>query len=323
MKKVWEKVAMLIVAVIIIGIVIIFSPNRSKITGEKTVSIPQGSSLVDIANILKDEDVISVRPSFLLRVIFSGEKGNLNYGEFQFKPDMSYDDIIKALSTPTGKEVITVSIPEGYSVEMIVKKLTDEGLSSEEEFEDALLKDYDFDFLDGVSEKVNYTLQGFLFPSTYEFYTDAAAEEIIERMLSEFQKQYEAVGGKGEDVVDVITKASLIEREAKLDSERPTIAGVIENRIKAGMPLQIDASAQYVVSNGEFNVVVTREDLKVDSVYNTYIRKGLPEGPICNPGIESIKAALNPEEHDFLYYRTTEKGDGSHRFSTTYEEHLG
>ncbi len=323
MKKVWEKVAILIVAVIIICVVVIFLPNRSKITEEKTVSIPQGSSLVDIANILKDEDVISVRPSFLFRVVFSGEKGNLNYGEFQFKPGMSYDDIIKALSTPTGKEVITVSIPEGYSVELIVKKLTDEGLSSEEEFEDALLKDYDYDFLDGVSEKVNYRLQGFLFPSTYEFYTDATAEEIIERMLSEFQKQYEAAGGKGEDAVDVITKASLIEREAKLDSERPTIAGVIENRIKAGMPLQIDAGAQYAVSNGEFNVVVTREDLKVDSVYNTYTRKGLPEGPICNPGIESIKAALNPEEHDFLYYRTTEKGDGSHRFSTTYEEHLG
>ena len=323
MKKVWEKVAILIVAVIVIGIVIVFSPNRSKISDKKTVLIPEGSSVIDIAGILKDEDIISVRSSFLARVIFSGEKGNLNYGEFEFSPGMNYSEIIKVLTTPTEKEVVTISIPEGYSVELIVKKLVGEGLASEEEFEEALKIDYDYDFLDGVSDKVNYKLQGFLFPSTYEFYEDATAEEIIERMLSEFQKQYESAGGKMENVNEVIIKASLIEREAKLDSERPTIAGVIENRIKAGMPLQIDAGAQYAVSDGEFDVVVTREDLKVDSIYNTYIRKGLPEGPICNPGLKSIEAALNPEKHDFLYYRTTEKGDGSHRFSVTYDEHLG
>lgn len=323
MKKVWEKVAILVVAVIVIGIVIIFSPNRSKLSGEKTVLIPEGSSVWSIADILKKEDVISVRPSFLARVIFSGEKGNLNYGEFKFNPGMSYNEVIKVLSTPTGKEVVTISIPEGYSVEMIGKKLADEGLVTEKEFEEALLEDYDYDFLDGVTEGVNYKLQGFLFPATYEFYADSTASEIIDRMLSEFQKRYQAAGGKPEDVNDTIIKASLIEREAKLDSERPTIAGVIENRIRAEMPLQIDAGAQYVVSDGEFDVVVTREDLKVDSGYNTYVRKGLPIGPICNPGLKSIEAAINPEKHDYLYYRTTEKGDGSHRFSVTYEEHLG
>ena len=324
MKKVWEKAAILIVALIVIGIVIIFSPNRSKLEEKKSVLIPEGSSVTDIAAILKEEDVISVRPSFLARVILSGEKGKLKYGEFEFEPNMSYDEVIAVLTKPIGgREVMTVSIPEGYSVEMIVKKLVSERLSSEEEFEKALLMDYDYEFLDSVEDGVNYKLQGFLFPSTYEFYTDATAEEIIEKMLSEFEKRYKAAGGKPEDVYDVIIKASLIEREAKLDSERPTIAGVIENRLEVGMPLQIDAGAQYVVSDGEFDVVVNREDLKVDSGYNTYKNKGLPIGPICNPGSSSIEAAINPEKHDYLYYRTTEKGDGSHRFSVTYDEHLG
>ena len=323
MKKIREKAAFLIVALIVIAIVIIFSPNRAKLTDEKVVLIPAGSSVTDIAAILKEEDVISVRPSFLARVILSGKKGKLNYGEFGFKPGMSYGEVIEILCTPSSKKIVTVSIPEGYSVEMIAKKIASEGLSSKEEFEKALLADYDYDFLDSVEEGVNYKLQGFLFPATYEFYADASAEEIIEKMLSEFDKRYKAAGGKPEDIYDVVVKASLIEREAKLDSERPTIAGVIENRLTVGMPLQIDAGAQYAVSNGEFDVVVTREDLKVDSGYNTYKNRGLPVGPICNPGISSIEAAINPEKHDYLYYRTTEKGDGSHRFSVTYDEHLG
>ena len=209
---------------------------------------------------------------------------------------------------------------------MIVKKFTEAGIGTKEEFEKALKKKYDYKFLKNVvvSDECKYKLQGFLFPETYEFYTDATAEDVINKMLSKFEEEYKKTGGSYEDISTIITKASMVEREAKLDSERNMIAGVLENRLDIDMILQIDATVVYAMSDGMYDVErVLFKDLEIDSKYNTYKYKGLPVGPICNPGIESIKAVLKPAEHEYLYYRTTEAGDGSHRFSKTIEEHEG
>ncbi|MBQ9972688.1 MAG: endolytic transglycosylase MltG, partial [Firmicutes bacterium] len=145
-------------------------------------------------------------------------------------------------------------------------------------------------------------------------------------LLAEFQAQYSKVVDMlpdGMTMSEAITIASLVEREAKLDSERDTISGVIQNRLDIDMILQIDASVVYAISDGLYDVErVLYKDLEVDSPYNTYKYKGLPVGPICNPGIESIRAAMNPEDHKYLYYHTdTEKNDGSHIFSETYSQH--
>lgn len=325
-KGVGYTLAVLGAAVLIILIIILFSPNRCRLREDTTVEIPQGSSVGDIAWILKDEYVISGRLSFIARTVITGKKNDLKYGEFVFAPQMSYDEIIDTLCSKGAKrESITVTIPEGYSVEMAVAKLTGAGIGTVDEFETALGAKYNYEFLDYVNPNpdCNYALQGFLFPSTYEFYKTASAEDVINTMLAEFEKQYKKIGGTYENIEEIITKASLIEREAKLDAEREVIAGVIENRLNTDMPLQIDASVVYVISGGMYDVErVLYKDLEVESGYNTYKNKGLPTGPICNPGIKSIYAAMNPQKHQYLFYHTdTTKNDGSHIFSKTYEEH--
>ena len=322
-----NKILILIAALIIIFIMIIFTPNNCKLLVDKKVEIPKSSSISDIAEILKEEKVISSETSFVIRARLSGKSSKLKYGEFVFSPDMSYNEVIKTLcENGAKKETVTISIPEGYSVEMIVKKFTEAGIGTKEEFEKALKKKYDYKFLKNVvvSDECKYKLQGFLFPETYEFYTDATAEDVINKMLSKFEEEYKKTGGSYEDISTIITKASMVEREAKLDSERNMIAGVLENRLDIDMILQIDATVVYAMSDGMYDVErVLFKDLEIDSKYNTYKYKGLPVGPICNPGIESIKAVLKPAEHEYFYYRTTEAGDGSHRFSKTIEEHEG
>ncbi len=313
-------------ALVVIAIVIIFSPNRARLTEDTLVVIPKGSSVGEISDILKDEGVISGKLSFVANTILSGKKSDLKYGDFTFSPKMSYKEVINILCKKGAKrETVTVTIPEGYSAEMIIEKLTGAGLADKDKFEAAMAMDYDYEFL--KTAKINpgckYKLQGFLFPSTYEFYKDAKAEDIINIMLQEFEKQYKSLEIGYENIYEIITKAALIEREAKLDSEREKIAGVIENRIKQDMKLQIDASVVYAISDGLYDVErVYYKDLEVDSPYNTYKYKGLPIGPICNPGVRSIEAANNPEHHEYLYYHTdTKKNDGSHIFSKTFEEH--
>lgn len=322
-----NKILILIAALIIIFIMIIFTPNNCKLLVDKKVEIPKSSSISAIAEILKEEKVISSETSFVIRARLSGKSSKLKYGEFVFSPDMSYNEVITTLcENGAKKETVTISIPEGYSVEMIVKKFTEAGIGTKEEFEKALKKKYDYKFLKNVvvSDECKYKLQGFLFPETYEFYTDATAEDVINKMLSKFEEEYKKTGGSYEDISTIITKASMVEREAKLDSERNMIAGVLENRLDIDMILQIDATVVYAMSDGMYDVErVLFKDLEIDSKYNTYKYKGLPVGPICNPGIESIKAVLKPAEHEYLYYRTTEAGDGSHRFSKTIEEHEG
>lgn len=325
-KSKGHTIATIFAAIVIIAIMIIFSPNRGRIFEEASVEIPKGSSVVDISRILKDEDVISSRLSFIIRTVVSGKSGQLKYGTFDFVPGESYSEVIENLCTSGAKkETLTITIPEGYSIEMIIDKLIKEGISSKEEFNLALEKEYDYEFLNYVDKNSErkHVLQGYLFPSTYEFFKDARAEDVINTMLSEFEKQYMSLGASYENIDDIITKASLIEREAKVSDERAIIAGVIENRLGSGKRLQIDASVVYAITDGMYDVKkVYYKDLEIDSKYNTYKYAGLPIGPIANPGIESIKAALNPLKHEYFYYHTdTSKNDGSHIFTKTFEEH--
>ena len=320
-----NKINILIVLVIIIGVInsIFFSNNLDKI---KKITIEQGSSTMKIAQILKDNDVISSKYAFYLMANISSYRGQLKYGTFEFDPDESYFEIIKKIATEGEKrKTISITVPEGYSVEKIIKKLSESGFGTVEEIKSALNDNYDFGYLKqlDVPDKCFYKLEGFLFPSTYEFYEDATPHEIFETMLNEFEKQYDSLGVSYNDLFTTITKASMIEREARIDSERAKIAGVFENRLKQNMPLQIDATVIYAISKGTYNIErVLYKDLEVDSLYNTYKFNGLPIGPISNPGIKSIQAALNPEKHNYLYYRTDDKkNDGSHIFTETFQEH--
>ena len=177
-----------------------------------------------------------------------------------------------------------------------------------------------------LNENVKYKLQGYLFPSTHIFDEDSTAHDIIDRFLGEFEKQYDTVKGhlpEGMSMNEAIIRASLVEREAKLDSERATISGVIQNRLDVDMILQIDATVVYAITDGMYDVEqVLYSDLRIESPYNTYQNKGLPAGAICNPGLKAIVAAIKPEKHNYIYYHTDEeKKDGSHIFTETFSEH--
>lgn len=316
------KKSIIIILLLVISLCFIFDD----VDKDTSVKIEKGLSTMQIADILKENDVIPSKTAFLLSVNFSEYRGKLQYGTFNFSKGDGYFEIIRKLATSGAKkETVTVTIPEGYSVEKIIKKLVDSGLGTQREYEKALNESYDYEFIKHIkaSPECNYKLQGFLFPATYEFYTDDTPHTVLNKMLKEFERQYNSLGISYDDIYKIITKASLIEREAKLDLERSKIAGVIENRLKKDMKLQIDATVAYFISNGLYDVErVLYSDLERKSPYNTYKNTGLPVGPICNPGIESIKAAINPDNHNYLYYRTDEnKKDGSHIFTETFEAH--
>ncbi len=310
---------------IVACVIIIVSTIVSRFTTKTvTVTIPEGTSSTKIAEILKENDVIESKYLFLARLAISKYNGKLQYGTFKFDTNDSLGEIFEILATKGAKKnTMTLTVPEGYSVERIKARVVEMGLCTDSEFEAALKKEYDYPFLKSVPQNSNikYRLQGFLYPSTYEFYSDATAETVIKTMLDEFQKQTKDLNIA--DFYKTITCASLVEREAKLDREREIISGVIHNRIKQDMLLQIDASVVYAISDGMYNVErVFYKDLEINSPYNTYRYSGLPIGPICSPGIKSIKAAISPSSHNYLYYHTdTTKNDGSHIFTETYTEH--
>ena len=320
-KKLFAIISIAAVAAILIAII---NPFAGK--GTVTVTIEEGTTSTHIAEQLKDEGVIRSKLWFLLRLSLSDYKGKLQYGTFKFDKGDSLANIFETLATKGAKKnTVTLTVPEGFSVEKIKERVCSLGLCTENEFEEALKSDYNYSFLETVQDDKNikYRLQGFLYPSTYEFYSDADAKTVIDTMLSEFEKQVSPLNIPNDKLYEIITKASIIEREAKIDSERSTIAGVIENRLKNDMLLQIDATVVYALSDGLYNVdKVYYKNLEINSKYNTYKYKGLPPGPICNPSLKSIKAAYFPAKHNYLYYHTdTQKNDGSHIFTETYNEH--
>ena len=195
------------------------------------------------------------------------------------------------------RRVVTVMIPEGYSIDMIAKRLEKQGVFKADEFIKAAknTNQYKNDFIKDIDPKkgTKYKLEGYLYPDTYKIYKSSKQEDLIQKM-----------------------------REASNMSERPMIAGVIENRLAAKMRLQIDPTVLYTTTNGLYNAKkVYYKDLKVKTVYNTYVMKGLPAGPICNPSDTAIKAAMHPKKHDYLYYRTDGSKKGTHVFTKTFDEH--
>ncbi len=294
------------------------------------VEIPQGASESLIAELLEEKGVIDYKINFKLKMRNSEHRGKLNYGKYLLYEKMCIDDVIETLSRPVEhKEGVKLTIPEGHSAEMIAARCENLGICSAEAFLNELATGtFDYKFISEIpkNENVKYKLQGYLFPSTYAFALDTPAHDVIDTLLAEFEVQYETVKQnlpEGMTMAEAINRAALIEREAKLDEERTLISGVIENRLKINMLLQIDASVVYAISDGLYNVDrVLYKDLESDSPYNTYKYAGLPAGPICNPGIKSIKAAMTPAEHNYLYYHTdTQKNDGSHIFSETFAQH--
>ncbi|MGB9886874.1 MAG: endolytic transglycosylase MltG [Moorellales bacterium] len=286
------------------------------------VQIARGSSSAVIANQLQEAGLLRSALAFRIYLYLQDMEGKLQAGEYRLSPGMSAPEIARTLTIGRVARY-RVTIPEGYTLKQICARLVEAGLVNEQRFWEAAAKaDFDYEFLrDGPSG--SQRLEGFLFPDTYYFTRDMTEEEIIGTMLRRFRQVFTPEMEKRTrelslTVRQVITLASLVEREAKLEQERPLVAAVFYNRLRLGMKLESCATVQYLLD--EPRPVLRAEDTRIPSPYNTYLHAGLPPGPIASPGLSSILAALYPAEVPYLYF--VANPDGSHTFSRTYAAHL-
>ena len=245
-------------------------------------------------------------------------------GSYLLNQTLSNKDIIdKLVSGEIYQDGVKITIPEGSTSNEIIALLVKNELGKKSDFEELIKNPSTFyDEFDFLNEKDIKTLEGFLYPSTYYFDEDSNPKDIIKEMVKLFDKNYtEELQNKQKErkltLQEVVNLASIVEKEAVLDEDRPIIASVFYNRLEKDMPLQSDATLQYIFDARKKRM--TYNDLKIDSPYNTYIEKGLPPTPIANPGIKSIEAVLYPEETDYLYF--VADIDGGNVYSKTYEEH--
>lgn len=281
------------------------------------VYIKPRTGVQEIAQTLREAGIIQSRWAFLALAYLQGSLTRLQAGEYEFTPGMSLLEILRKLEAG---RVIThqVTIPEGFTAQDIARLLAGERLVNVERFT-ALAKDLQLvESLDVPGD----SLEGYLFPDTYRLTRGMGEEEILRIMVARFHqalpKDFDLQAERlGLDLHSVVTLASLIEKEAKLDRERPIVAAVFHNRLRRNMPLQSDPTAVYGAPGPRRRI--TSLDLRRKTPYNTYLKAGLPPGPIANPGQASLLAALNPARVSFLYF--VAKNDGTHFFSRTLEQH--
>ena len=290
-----------------------------------TITITNDDSFGDVAEKLKDEGLIEYKFLFNLFATFTRSKDDVVAGTFTLNTDMDYRALLSGMSANSAtRATVTVTIPEGYTVDQIFTLLEEKGVASVEDLQDmAANHDYAFSFLQDLELGDYHRLEGYLYPDTYEFTTPQNPLYVINKMLVRFDEQFtdamrQEVADSGRTIHEIITIASMIEKETD-GNDRADIASVIYNRLNnpsGGTKgyLQIDATLAYI--NG--GKVPTEADKSIDSPYNTYLYKGLPAGPISNPGLESIKAAMNPNSTSYYYYALGD--DGVHHFFKTLRE---
>lgn len=310
------KAILIIIAIAIILRPVAFSPKCKNVV----MKIDEGDNLDIISKKLKEEKVIQDRLGFKLLVIYYKKSRSLSYGWYKFGIYENPREVLRSLLE--GRRItIKISIPEGLKINETINffrryKDTDINIFNL----DSLTRDTNFIKKLGIKAP---TLEGYLFPDTYIFYKGEKAENIIKKMISSIQtvlnpsEEFE-IKSMTFNSHEIIIIASMIEREAMTDREKPIIASVIYNRLKSNMPLQIDATIIYAL--GQHKSRVLYKDLRIKSPYNTYRNTGLPPGPIASPGYQSIVSALYPAKTNYLYYVATGRGD--HIFSETYKEHM-
>ncbi|HET7480222.1 MAG TPA: endolytic transglycosylase MltG [Rubrobacteraceae bacterium] len=300
------------------------SASQQADTRAGKVEVVKGDTLSSVADKLDEAGVVSSATLFKLEARLSGQSTEIKPGEYTFGPDDDTDAIMKKLTT--GKDVPTyaITIPEGLTLQQTAETVAQSksGISAAD-FEKAAKKtDYGYAFLKDPAIK---STEGYLFPKKYDFEKGTTAPQIVNRLLEQYLLETQELDFKGaEDRLnlseyELVTVASLIEKEAASPEEKPIIASVIYNRMRQGMPLQIDATIQY--ARGKPKEDLSLDDLEIDSPYNTYKNPGLPPGPICSPSRESLEAAIEPKETDYVYYVLKANGQ-EHYFTNNYNDFL-
>ncbi len=314
------KTEYLIITVILIIVILLFLPKGFS-SETKYVVVPKGAGASKITSILKKEGVIRSKLAF--RIILCLRGGSLKAGEYEFSPSMFPWTVASFLkSGKVGSHAVLV--PEGYTARQIAKLLSNKGLACEILIM-RLCADKEFIKKTGIDAP---SLEGYLFPSTYFITRGMTEEEIILMMTHEFLVNWKKSGletvitGKKKSLNEIVKLASLVEREAEIDFDRPLIAGVFVNRLRRNMKLESCATVVYAY--GEKEVQKNRlsgKDLLIESPYNTYLHYGLPPGPICSPGMAALKAAVFPAENNMLFFVLNNDGSRSHIFSETKAQH--
>jgi UPF0755 protein len=291
--------------------------DRALPARQTDVVIERGSTFAQVTAALRDKGVLQHPLAFRILARLRHADSDVKAGEYRFPAHQTSDDILKRLVR--GEQfAVWVTIPEGYTAKEIAQVLASRSLGDASAYERIFLESGGIT----VGGRPTANLEGYLYPSTYLLPTDDSPRQIARVLVDQFRQELPRDAAARAralhlTVPDVVTIASLIEREGKADDERPTIASVIYNRLRLGMPLEIDASIEYTFP--EHHDVITKRDLESDSPYNTYRHTGLPPTPIANPGKPSLDAAFAPAHSDFLYY--VAKGDGHHAFAKTLQEH--
>lgn len=297
-----------------------------------TFSVPAGATAAQVSEGLVEANLIRNAQLLNLYLRYRGRDDAIEAGDFILRQTMTPLEIASALADASARD-ISVLVIEGWRMEQVAESLSANpnlaapyadfialaGPNASRPFNNAFLQEI----------PPSASLEGFLFPDTYIVHPNATAQDLISRMLVNFERHLPddyrtTIARRGLTLYQAVTIASLIEREAVQDDERPLIASVILNRLVIGQPLQIDATVQYVVAtSGNWWPVVADLDFRaIDSPYNTYLVTGLPSGPIANPRATSIQAVASPADTNYLYYRARCDGSGRHNFAATYEEHL-
>lgn len=302
----------------------------SDISSEKIFVVESGQGMKEISRNLETEGLISDSFIFEIYLWLKNLDDKLQAGDYSLKQNLNIIEVVRILSqgeVMPNEEVI--KIIEGWQAKEIGAYLAEKGIVSQEDFSAAvntqdsriLIPNKVYEFLRDKPSTAG--LEGYLFPDTYRIYKDSKAKDIIEKMLDNFDKKFssdfrEEIASQDKTIYEIVTLASILEKEVRTDSDRKIAAGIFYDRLTQGIPLESDATVNYVT--GKNVLQPSLGDINIESPYNTYLNKGLPPGPICNPGFSAIKAAIYPQDSEYFYFLT--KPDGSTVFSKTYEEHL-
>ena len=319
----WGRFVALVLLLLIVGGAAwfanaLFQPFAGDGEGNVRVRIPEGATLGDIADQLEREGVIDSASFFELRARLSGRSGGLRPGSYELRQDMPYVAVLDTLEEGVPPNVVQVTIPEGRSrteVAPTVRRLRGNYMRATRRHPALDPRDY--------RAPSGATLEGFLFPATYELKKGQPVKRLVREQLEAFKRNFDKVDmsyarRRKLTQFDVLTIASLVEREATVASERPLIASVIYNRLRDGIRLDIDATTRFVTGNWEEPLKVS--ELENPDPYNTRVHYGLPPGPIGSPGLASIKAAARPAETDYIFYVVAVCGNGKHKFAESNAE---
>ncbi len=308
------------VVLLLIGCVFLFGYAIRPIDDravKTTVYIPRGTGFLEIVDILDQAGMVKHKPLFILLAKLKGAAGSIKPGEYELATSMSPNTIADKLYKGDIK-IRKVTIPEDYTLKQIADRLVAENLVSEESF---ISVTTDSVFLTSLKIEAA-SAEGYLYPDTYYLYRGMTPQEIVRGMVNRFWEKVtpqmiERAKALGMTTTEFVTLASLIGKETGRAEEKPEVSAVFYNRLKKGMRLQSDPTAIYSLT--EYRHIVRRKHLDNDTPYNTYRIKGLPSGPIANPGIDSLQAALNPASVNYLYF--VSKDDGTHKFSSNLAAH--